>query len=41
VVFARLRERFSRLELLDPDPPRRPTTVLRSLASLPVRFVSA
>jgi hypothetical protein len=40
-VFARLRERFSRLELLDPDPPRRPITVLRSLASLPVRFVSA
>ena len=41
IVFARLRERFSRLELLDPEPPRRPTAVLRSLVSLPVRFVTA
>jgi cytochrome P450 len=41
VVFARLRERFSRLELLDPEPPRRRSPLLRSLAALPVRFVAA
>jgi cytochrome P450 len=40
-VFARLRERFSRLELLDPEPPWRRSQFLRSLASLPVRFVTA
>jgi cytochrome P450 len=41
VVFARLRERFSRLELLDPEPPRRRSPLLRSLAALPIRFVAA
>jgi cytochrome P450 len=38
VVFARLRDRFRRLELLEPDPPRRPGLGFRSLVRLPVRF---
>lgn len=40
LVFARLRERFRRLELLDPEPPRRPGLFIRSLTELPVRFVA-
>jgi cytochrome P450 len=38
MVFARLRERFSGLELLDPDPPR-VVSFLRGLRSLQVRVV--
>jgi cytochrome P450 len=40
LVFARLRDRFRRLELLDPDPPRRPGLGFRSLVRLPVRFTA-
>jgi cytochrome P450 len=36
VTFARLRERFTSLELLDPEPPRA-YSFLRGLRSLPVR----
>lgn len=39
LVFAGLRERFSRLELAD-EPVRRPGLVLRGLESLPLRFTS-
>ncbi len=41
LVFSRLRERFARLELLDPEPPRRPGLFIRSLSELPIRFVAA
>ncbi len=41
LVFRRLRERFARLELLDPEPPRRPGLFIRSLSELPIRFVAA
>ena len=40
LVLTRLRDRFSRLELLDPDPKHRPGFGIRSLASLPIGFVS-
>ncbi len=40
-MFARLRERFSRLELLEIDLSHRPAFGLRSLSSLPVRFTAA
>jgi cytochrome P450 len=39
LVFAGLRQRFSRLELAD-EPIRRPGLMLRGLESLPVRFTS-
>ncbi|HVW32774.1 MAG TPA: cytochrome P450 [Acidimicrobiia bacterium] len=38
IVFRRLLERFSDLELLDPDPPRHPGFFGRRLARLPVRL---
>ncbi|MGH8999367.1 MAG: cytochrome P450 [Acidimicrobiia bacterium] len=41
LVFSRLRERFARLELLDDDLAHRPSFGIRSLASLPIRFVAA
>ena len=37
-VFGALAERFTALELLDPDPPRQPGFFLRGLRSLPVRL---
>lgn len=37
VAFRQLASRFPRLELADPDPPRRAGLVLRGLASLPAR----
>jgi len=40
LVFARLRERFAHLELLDPEPPRRPGLFIRSLTELPIRFTA-
>ena len=41
LVFTRLRERFAHLELLDPDPSRRPGLSIRSLTELPIRFTAA
>ena len=41
LVFARLRERFARLELLDPELDHRPSFGIRSLTALPLRFVPA
>lgn len=41
LVFARLRERFARLELVQPELLHRPTFGIRSLTSLPIRFVAA
>jgi cytochrome P450 len=38
VVFSRLPQRFPKVELLDPDPPRRPGIGFRTLSKLPVRF---
>lgn len=41
LVFARLRERFTRLELIQPELLHRPSFGIRSLTSLPIRFVAA
>lgn len=41
IVFARLRERFARLELLEPNLAHRPSVGIRSLTALPLRFVPA
>ena len=40
-LIRRFRERFARLELLDPDPSRRPGLFIRSVTELPIRFVAA
>ncbi|MGH9003042.1 MAG: cytochrome P450, partial [Acidimicrobiia bacterium] len=40
LVFARLRQRFSRLELLQPELRHKPSFGIRSLAELPIRFVA-
>lgn len=40
LMFQRLVERFSSIELLDSEPPHRPSFGIRSLEALPLRFVS-
>ncbi|MGH8974177.1 MAG: cytochrome P450 [Acidimicrobiia bacterium] len=40
-LFARMRERFTRVEPLELDPPRNPSLGIRALKSLPMRFVPA
>ena len=40
LVFQALIRRFARLELLDPNPPRRPGVAFRSLVRLPVRLTA-
>ncbi|MGH9040683.1 MAG: cytochrome P450 [Acidimicrobiia bacterium] len=41
LVFSRLRERFARVELLQPELSHRPSFGIRSLSELPLRFVAA
>ncbi|MGH8973720.1 MAG: cytochrome P450 [Acidimicrobiia bacterium] len=41
LVFSRLRKRFARLELLQPELAHRPSFGIRSLYELPIRFVAA
>ncbi|MGH2577005.1 MAG: cytochrome P450, partial [Actinomycetota bacterium] len=41
LVFSRLRKRFARLELLQPELAHRPSFGIRSLYELPIRFVAS
>lgn len=41
LVFARLRERFAKLELLETELSHRPSFGIRSLSALPIRFIPA